>query len=118
WIYRLIKSGLNKATKNAMCALVNSKYKDHILRSLRKRANRFGFEVVELPKATQPRRSGSLRIASKKKASDKGEHSPGIRNSSDELGTQATAEYHKQWAQKGWNFGLKRLDRIPCSPCA
>jgi hypothetical protein len=103
------QSGLNKATKNAMCAPVNSKYKDQILRSLRKRANRFGFEVVELPKATQPRRSGSLRVVSKKKAFDEVEHSSGIKNSSD----PGDSRVSQAVGTKALAFRLKTFGRNP-----
>jgi hypothetical protein len=48
-IYRLIKAG--QGYKEVDVRTYELKYKDQILRSLRKRANGFGFELVELPKA-------------------------------------------------------------------
>jgi transposase len=48
-IYRLIKAG--QSYKEVDVRTYELKYKDQILRSLRKRANGFGFELVELPKA-------------------------------------------------------------------
>jgi transposase len=48
-IYRLLKAG--QGYKEADVRTYELKYKDQILRSLRKRAAGFGFELVEVPKA-------------------------------------------------------------------
>jgi predicted ATPase len=48
-IYRLIKEG--QGYQEADVRTYELRYKDQILRSLRKRANGFGFELVEVPKA-------------------------------------------------------------------
>jgi hypothetical protein len=48
-IYRLIKNG--QAYQEPDLHTYELKYKDQILNSLRKRANSFGFDLVELPKA-------------------------------------------------------------------
>jgi transposase len=48
-IYRLIKDG--QTYKEVDLHTYELKYKNQILRSLRKRANGFGFDLVELPKA-------------------------------------------------------------------
>jgi transposase len=48
-IYRLIKNG--QGYKEPDLHTYELKYKDQILNSLRKRANSFGFDLVELPKA-------------------------------------------------------------------
>jgi transposase len=48
-IYRLIKNG--QPYQELDMATYELKYKDQILYSLRKRANSFGFDLVELPKA-------------------------------------------------------------------
>jgi hypothetical protein len=48
-IYRLIKNG--KGYKEPDLLIYELKYKDQILNSLRKRANSFGFDLVEVPKA-------------------------------------------------------------------
>ena len=48
-IYRLIKNG--QAYQEPDLRTYELKYKNQILRSLRRRANGFGFDVVELPKA-------------------------------------------------------------------
>ena len=48
-IYRLIKNGQDYQETDMH--LYELKYKDQILNSLRKRANSFGFELVEVPKA-------------------------------------------------------------------
>jgi transposase len=48
-IYRLIKAG--QGYQEADVRTYELKYKDQMLRSLRKRANGFGFDLVELPKA-------------------------------------------------------------------
>jgi transposase len=48
-IYRLIKNG--QGYQETDMHLYELKYKDQILNSLRKRANSFGFELVEVPKA-------------------------------------------------------------------
>jgi transposase len=48
-IYRLIKSG--QGYKEPDMHTYELKYKDQILNSLRKRANTFGFDLVQLPKA-------------------------------------------------------------------
>ena len=49
-IYRLIKNG--QGYNEPDMHTYELKYKDQILNSLRKRANTFGFDLVELPKAT------------------------------------------------------------------
>lgn len=48
-IYRLIKDG--QTYQQPDLRTYEPKYKNQILRSLRKRANGFGFDLVELPKA-------------------------------------------------------------------
>jgi transposase len=48
-IYRLIKAG--QAYQEVDVRTYELKYKDQIVRSLRKRANGFGFDLVELPQA-------------------------------------------------------------------
>jgi transposase len=48
-IYRLIKEGQGYQERDVRT--YELRYKDQILRSLRKRANGFGFDLVELPKA-------------------------------------------------------------------
>jgi transposase len=48
-IYRLIKTGQGYQERDVRT--YELKYKDQILRSLRKRANGFGFDLVELPQA-------------------------------------------------------------------
>jgi transposase len=48
-IYRLIKAG--QGYQEADVRTYELKYKDQIVRSLRKRANGFGFDLVELPQA-------------------------------------------------------------------
>src|SRR5256885_17247553 len=48
-IYRLIKAGQGYQERDVRT--YELKYKDQILRSLRKRAAGFGFELVEVPKA-------------------------------------------------------------------
>jgi len=48
-IYHLIKNG--QAYQESDVRIYELKYKDQILNSLRKRANSFGFELVEAPKA-------------------------------------------------------------------
>jgi predicted ATPase len=48
-IYRLIKAG--QGYQEADVRTYELKYKDQIVRSLRKRAHGFGFELVELPQA-------------------------------------------------------------------
>ncbi len=48
-IYRLIKSG--QGYQEPDIHIYELKYKDQILNSLRKRANSFGFDLVEVPKA-------------------------------------------------------------------
>jgi transposase len=48
-IYRLIKKG--RGYQEADVHIYELKYKDQILNSLRKRANAFGFDLVEVPKA-------------------------------------------------------------------
>ena len=48
-IYRLIKNG--QAYQEPDLRTYELKYKNQILRSLRRRANGFGFDLVELPKA-------------------------------------------------------------------
>jgi predicted ATPase len=48
-IYRLIKAG--QGYQEADVHTYELKYKDQILRSLRKRANGLGFDLVELPQA-------------------------------------------------------------------
>jgi transposase len=48
-VYRLIKDG--QAYKEVDLHTYELKYKNQILRSLRKRAIGFGFDLVELPKA-------------------------------------------------------------------
>ena len=48
-IYRLIKNG--QAYQAPDLHVYELKYKDQILNSLRKRANSFGFDLVEVPKA-------------------------------------------------------------------
>ena len=48
-IYRLIKNG--QGYNEPDMHTYELKYKDQILNSLRKRANTFGFDLVELPKA-------------------------------------------------------------------
>ena len=48
-LYRLIKNGQGYNAPDLH--IYELKYKDQILNSLRKRANTFGFDLVELPKA-------------------------------------------------------------------
>ena len=48
-IYRLIKNG--QGYQEPDLHIYELKYKDQILNSLRKRANSFGFDLVEVPKA-------------------------------------------------------------------
>ena len=48
-VYRLIKNGQGYNAPDLH--IYELKYKDQILNSLRKRANTFGFDLVELPKA-------------------------------------------------------------------
>src|SRR5690242_17117022 len=48
-IYRLIKEG--QGYQEGDVRTYELRYKDQLLRSLRKRANGFGFDLVELPKA-------------------------------------------------------------------
>ena len=48
-IYRLIKNG--QGYQEPDLHTYELKYKDQILNSLRKRANSFGFDLVEVPKA-------------------------------------------------------------------
>ena len=48
-IYRLIKNGQDYQAPDLHD--YELKYKDQILNSIRKRANSFGFDLVELPKA-------------------------------------------------------------------